>query len=128
MRSTTWRKAVSIEPWEPFLSVNGERIHGAESTAGLIPTDVPGETVKAMLRVSTSLSVPEGWDKAPGADPKLRRAVDDPHRGSKGSGEDEGLMIQSLIENAEEDALRSASTTRLPFSRAGGERRKCKAS
>jgi hypothetical protein len=72
--------------------------------------------------------VPEGWDKAPGADPKLRRAVDDPHRGSKGSGEDEGLMIQSLIENAEEDALRSASTTRPPFSRAGGERRKCKAS
>jgi hypothetical protein len=71
MRSTTWRRAVSIDSWEPFLSVNGERVRGAESTAGLILADVTGETVKAMLRVAKSARVSEGWDKAPGADSKL---------------------------------------------------------
>jgi hypothetical protein len=37
--------------------------------------------------------------------------ADDPHRASEVAGEDEGWMIQSLIENAEVDGLRSASTT-----------------
>jgi hypothetical protein len=79
-------------------------------TAELTPTDVPG-TAKATLGELALVDVPEGRDKVSGASSHWYGTVDDPHRASEVAGEDEGWMIQSLIENAEVDGLRSASTT-----------------
>lgn len=109
IRSTTWRKPVSIDPQGPSAFVDGGSVCGTARTAELTLTDVPG-TAKATLGELALVGVSEGRDKASGASSHWCRTVDDPHRASEVAGEDEGWMIQSLIENAEVDGLRSAST------------------
>jgi hypothetical protein len=54
----------------------------------------------------------------PGADSMSCERVKDPHGASEGTGEDEGWLIQSPIENAEEDELRVVSR-RQEFSGSG---------
>jgi len=110
IRSTTWRNTVSIDPRGLPAFVDSDRVCGSAGTAELTPTDVPG-TAKATLGELALVGVPEGRDKASGASSHWCRTVDDPHRASEVVGEDEGWMIQSLIENAEMDGLRSASRT-----------------
>jgi hypothetical protein len=105
IRWTTWRKTISIDTWGALVSVDGDRVCGAASTAGLIPTDVPG-TAKAALSELTRTSMSEGGESS-----HWCGAVDDPHKASEVSGEDEGWTIQSVIENAEVDALRSAPSS-----------------
>lgn len=102
IRSTTWRKTVSIDPRGPSEFVDGD-----SGTAELVPTDVPG-TAKATLGELVLQGVSKGRDKASGASSHWCGTVDDPHKASEVAGEDEGWMIQSLIENAEVDGLRSA--------------------
>ena len=110
IRSTTWRKAVSIDRRGQSGFVDGDRGCGTASPAESTPTDVPG-TAKATLGERALAGVSEGRDKASGASSHWYGTVDDPHSASEVVGEDEGWMIQSLIENAEVDGLRSASTT-----------------
>jgi hypothetical protein len=110
MRSTTWRKTVSIDRRGPLTFIDGDRVCRTAGTAELTPTDVPG-TAKATLGELAMVGVSEGRDKVSGASSHGCGTVDDPHRASEVAGEDEGWMIQSLIENAEVDGLRSASTT-----------------
>jgi hypothetical protein len=110
IRSTTWRKTVSIDPRGPSAFVDGDSACGTAGTAELTPTDVPG-AAKAMLGELALAGMSEGRDKASGASSHWCGTVDDPHMASEVAGEDEGWMIQSLIENAEVDGLRSASTT-----------------
>jgi hypothetical protein len=66
IRSTTWRKTVSIDPRGPSAFVDGDRVCGTAGTAELTPTDVPG-TAKATLGELALVGVPEGRDKASGA-------------------------------------------------------------
>jgi len=99
-RSTTWRKTVSIDPRGQSIFVDGDRVCGPAGTAGLTSTDVPG-IAKATLGELMLAGVSEGRDKASDAGSVWCGAA----------GEDDGWMIQSLIENVEVDELRSASTT-----------------
>ena len=110
IRSTTWRKTVSMDPRGPSAFVDGDRVCGTAGTAELTPTDVPG-TAKATSDELALVGVSESRDKDSGASSHRCGKVDDPHKVSEAAGEDEGWMIQSLIENAEVDGLRSASTT-----------------
>lgn len=98
-RSTTWRKTVSIDPRGPSALVDGDRVCGMAGTAELTPTDDSG-TAKATL-----------GEHASGATSFWCGMVDDPHGASDVAGEDEGWTIQSLIENAEVDELRSTSAS-----------------
>ena len=115
MRSTTWRKAVSIDC-----------VCGTAGMAELTSIDVPGTAKATLLGEPALAGLSEGRGKAPGASSHWCGTVDDPHMASEVAGEDEGWMIQSLIENAEVDELMSASTTRKSSS-GFGEHRKRKA-
>jgi len=110
IRSTTWRKTVSIDPRRPSAFVDGDRVCETAVAAKLTLTDARG-TAKATLGELALVGVSEGRGKVSGASSQWCGMVDDPHSASEVAGEDEGWMIQSLIENAEVDGLRSASTT-----------------
>ena len=119
MRSTVWRRTLFTAPLEQSAFVDGDCVRGAASMAGSIPAvDDPG-AVKATLSKLRPAGVPGGQGEASGRNSNWCGTVDDPQRASDGAGEDEGLMIQSLIENAEDEVLRSASKTGLSFPRVG---------
>jgi hypothetical protein len=105
------------------MFVNDDRACGAAGIVGSTPTDVPGAAEDALGELKLT-RVSEGRGEASGSSSHWCGAFGDPRSASEAAGEDEGWMIQSLIENAEVDALRSASTTQKSSSGAGEHRKR----